>query len=134
MVQCTWYNINRGTNMMTGNNKINTKKYLIVLVLRILETNSDEFNPLTQTTIAKLISEVYPCDRKTVGRNIKFLNNLGYPIVKTTKGFYMDNKTFSFEELKYIEDAIRNFNTNSPTDKDVLINKLMNLLRKQYKR
>lgn len=134
MVQHKWYNINGGVNMTNGNNKSNTKKYLIVLVLRILETNSDEFNPLTQTTIAKLISEVYPCDRKTVGRNIKFLKNLGYPIVKTTKGFYMDNKAFSFEELKYIEDAMRNSNANSLIDKDVLIKKLMNLLRKQYRR
>lgn len=134
MVQCIWYNINEGVNMMTGKNKSNAKKYLIVLVLRILESNSDEFNPLTQIAIAKLISEVYPCDRKTVGRNIKFLRDLGYPIVKTTKGFYMDNKAFSFEELKYIENVIRNSNENSPTDKEVLIKKLMNLLIKQYRR
>ncbi len=46
----------------------------------------------------------------------------------------MDNKAFSFEELKYIENVIRNSNENSPTDKEVLIKKLMNLLIKQYRR
>lgn len=49
------------------------KKYLILLVLKILENETDGSHPLTQGKIAQIISDVYPCDRKTVGRNITFL-------------------------------------------------------------
>ena len=64
------------------------KKQNILLVLKILETGSDKLHPIKQCEIAKIISRVYPCDRKTVGRNIKFLMDIGYPIVKTTHGVY----------------------------------------------
>ena len=70
------------------------KKHLILLVLKLLETETDANHPITQTEIVKTISEVYPCDRKTVGRNIKELKELGYPITKTTKGFYMNENSF----------------------------------------
>ena len=62
------------------------KKYLIILILKYLEANSDEKHPLTQTRIAEEISEVFPCDRKTVGRNLRFLKEVGYPIKKTSRG------------------------------------------------
>ena len=81
---------------------MNSKKHLIILILRILETDSDVNHPITQTKIAKDISDQYPCDRKTVGRNIKFLTGLGFPIVKTPRGFYMSNKAFSREEVALV--------------------------------
>ena len=61
--------------MEKGNTNKNTKKYIIVLTLKILETDTDKKNPITQTKIAEDISRVYPCDRKTVGRNIIYLKN-----------------------------------------------------------
>ena len=82
------------------------KKQLIILVLRMLESESDAQHPLTQTEMTKVISEIYPCDRKTVCRNVQFLREMGYPIVKTTKGFYMDNKAFSNAEIAFVEKAI----------------------------
>lgn len=39
------------------------KKHLIVLILKILETCSDEKNPLTQIQITNMISDKYPCDK-----------------------------------------------------------------------
>ena len=84
-----------------------TKKILIVLVLRVLEGATDETNPLTQVAIAEAISSKYPCDRKTVGRNIKFLKELGYPIVKTQKGFYMDRRAFTQAEVQFVLDAVK---------------------------
>lgn len=84
------------------------KKHLIILILRILETHSDEKNPLTQVKIAEEISKQYPCDRKTVGRNIHFLKNLGYPIVKTPKGFYMDKQLFTRKEVAFVVNAVKN--------------------------
>ena len=106
------------------------KKVLIILILRILETESDSAHPITQLKIAELISAKYPCERKTVGRNIKFLCELGYPIVKTAKGFYMDKKAFSINEINYIIAAIESAGGTDDINKAELINKI----QKQFNR
>lgn len=104
------------------------KKHLIILVLKILENESDETHPLTQCTIARTISEVFPCDRKTVGRNIAFLQKIGYPIVKTAKGFYMAQKRFTKEEKEFILGAVRHAEGKTDDEKDELILRLSKLL------
>ena len=109
------------------------KKYLIVLVLRILETNTDESNTLTQIKIAEMISAKYPCDRKTVGRNIKYLKDIGYPIVKTTSGFYMDHRAFSKNEIEFVLDLVRNAECDR-FDKSDLSTRLFECLSRYYKR
>lgn len=110
------------------------KKYLIILVLKILESFTDSSNKLTQIEIAKQISEVYPCDRKTIGRNIKFLQSIGYPIVKTSNGFYMDNKIFSVKEIDYIISAVdtaeNSYGINKAELKVKINNQLNGLKRK----
>ena len=78
------------------------KKILIIYVLRILETETDKKHPMTQVEITNVISRSVACDRKTVARNIKFLKEMGYPIVKTAKGFYMDKRTFSRDEIDFV--------------------------------
>lgn len=108
------------------------KKYLIVLILRILETESDKENPLTQAGIAKIISAKYPCDRKTVGRNIKFLKEIGYPIIKTTKGFYMDRMCFTMDEIKLILSLVEN--SDLVNDKKDLRHRLYECLSRYYTR
>ena len=109
------------------------KKYLIVLILRILETNTDKDHPLTQVQIMEMISAVFPCDRKTVGRNIKFLTEVGYPIVKTTKGFYMDKQLFSKEEVEYILASVE-ANSVAISEKEKLCEKLRRVVCQYYKR
>ena len=111
----------------------NTKKYLIVLILRILESKTDVEHPITQTQIAKEISEIYPCDRKTVGRNIQFLQKLNYPIVKTTKGFYMDNMVFSVSDMQFVEQAVLASKLKSDEEKAELLKKLLSLMTHKYK-
>lgn len=96
--------------MSTNSQKKIPKKHLIILILRILETISDKDNPLTQVKIAEMISNIYPCDRKTVGRNIAFLKNVGYPIIKCSKGFYMSNQLFSREEIDFVVKCVRSSN------------------------
>jgi len=111
---------------------LETKKFLIVLILRILETDSSKENPYTQVRIANEISKAYPCDRKTVGRNIKFLMELKFPIVKTKKGFYMDGKTFSLSEIDFVKTAIMGAEGKSTEEKDELVKKLTSLMSKKY--
>ncbi len=108
------------------------KKHLIILILRILETRSDEAHPITQVEIARLISGKYPCDRKTVGRNIGFLRELGFPIEKCPRGFYMEKKLFSREEIAFVLEAVRGA-PNGPTDRDELCERLYEGLSRYYK-
>lgn len=118
--------------MVTENKKSNAKKYLIVLILRILETDTDVNNTITQMKIAEDISKVYPCDRKTVGRNIQYLQRLGYPIKKTTKGFYMDKKLFSLKDISFIKDSIMLSQGKTEAEKQELLEKLIPIVTKQY--
>ena len=108
------------------------KKQLIILVLRMLESESDANHPLTQTEMANVISEMYPCDRKTVCRNIRFLKEMGYPIVKTTKGFYMDNKVFSVDEIEAVRTAILSVDGKTNQDKEEFSKKVVEALTKRY--
>lgn len=82
------------------------KKPLILHVLNYLTAYSSEAWPVTQTEMARELSEAYhSCDRKTVGRNIRILCDLGYPIVRTPKGYYMARR-FSMDEIIYVREAI----------------------------
>ena len=110
------------------------KKQLILWVLNILNTESDKNNPLTQTEIANIISQVYPCDRKTVCRNIKFLTAMGYPIKKTSKGFYMEGKLFSIDEITFIKSAILNASGKRESEKNEIAEKVVNILTKTQRR
>lgn len=110
------------------------KKHLIILVLRILETQSDEDHPITQSKITELIRDAgYPCDRKTVGRNIRFLTEIGYPIIKTAKGAYMDRKMFTREEIDLVLSLVA-ATEHEGIDKDSLVKRLRSVLDRYYKR
>ena len=111
-----------------------SKKQLILLILNELNVNSDEKHPLTQTQIAKNLSgKKFTCDRKTVCRNIKFLQEMGYPIKKSNKGFYFD-KIFSVEDIAFVRSAILSAEGKSEDEKDVLARKAADILTKQYRR
>ena len=108
------------------------KKQLIILILRILETQTDDAHPITQVEIARLISGKYPCDRKTVGRNIGFLRELGFPIEKCPRGFYMERKLFTREEIAFVLEAVRGAPSKLP-DREELCERLFESLSRYYK-
>ena len=111
-----------------------SKKQLILWVLNVLNNESDANTPITQTKIADIISDMFPCDRKTVSRNIKFLQEMGYPIKKTRKGFYMERRVFSIEEINFIKSAILESKRKDDTEKAVLAEKVSDILNKMYQR
>ena len=106
------------------------KKFLILLILKILETESDEQHPISQSEIARIISGQYPCDRKTVGRNIRALMTVGYPIQKTTKGYYLAGKMFTVDEKEFILQTVSGADGKSEEDKEELADRLSGVLRK----
>ena len=111
-----------------------SKKQLILWILNILNNESDKDHPLTQTRIAEIISDLYPCDRKTVCRNIKFLQEMGYPIKKTSKGFFMDCKAISVNEAQFVKSAILNASEKSDSAKRELAERVVDILTKTYRR
>lgn len=109
------------------------KKYLILLILKVLENESDPNRPLTQCEIARTISEVFPCDRKTVGRNIKFLQKIGYPIRKISHGYFLEGKKFTVDEKNFILNAVRSASGKTEADKESILNRLSEVLIKIYR-
>ena len=81
------------------------KKTIIVHILKILYSYSSADYPVTQTFIADYLNDIdMPCDRKTVGRNIKYLIDMGLPIIKfrgSKRGYYYDIKNDNFFIRKY---------------------------------
>lgn len=110
-----------------------SKKQLILLILKVLETRSDKDKPIKQLEIAEYISAISPCDRKTVGRNIKFLMDMNYPIVKTGKGYYLDAKKYSVDEIEFILKAVNDAKECENIDKIELCKKLQNTLNQIYR-
>lgn len=68
------------------------KKTIILYVLKMIEKGASKEKPITYTNIAKVLKSLgIPCDRKTVGRNVDYLIEFGYPIVKVNGGgVYID--------------------------------------------
>ena len=81
------------------NKKKIAKKAIILYVLNIIKRYSSEENPIRQTAICLYLNDIgVPCDRKTVGRNVAYLREFGYPIKKIAgKGYFLDK-----EEMKNI--------------------------------
>lgn len=81
------------------NKKKIAKKAIILYVLNIIKRYASEENPISQTAICLYLNDIgVPCDRKTVGRNVAYLREFGYPIKKIAgKGYFLDK-----EEMKNI--------------------------------
>ena len=80
------------------------KKVIIVYILNILRHTSKE-RPVSQTIICNYLNEIQiPCDRKTVGRNISYLQAMGYPIQCIAgKGYYLDSELLKSNNKTFIE-------------------------------
>lgn len=78
----------------------NLKKTIIVHILKILYNYTSYNYPATQTAIANYLNDIKIfCTRKTVGRNLKYLMDIGVPIKRKhckNGGYYYDfeNDTF----------------------------------------
>ena len=79
------------------------KKAIIIYILNVIKVYSSPEAPVSQTAICNYLNEIdVPCDRKTVGRNIEYLCEFGYPIKKIRgKGYYLTE-----EDIKKCENKL----------------------------
>ncbi len=80
------------------------KKAIILYVLNVIKVYASEAYPVTQIAICNYLNDIGVfCDRKTVGRNIEYLREFGYPIEKVTgRGFYLDTQRMAQSDNKLI--------------------------------
>ncbi len=80
------------------------KKVIIIYILNVLKRYSSETFPVSQTAICNYLNDIdVPCERKTVGRNIKYLIEFGYPIKKAFgKGYWLDKQAMENLADKFI--------------------------------
>ena len=81
-----------------------TKRVIILYVLNILKRYSSPETPVTQSAICNFLNDVgISCDRKTVGRNIQYLIDFGYPIKRIGgKGYYLTLKDIKLTKNKFV--------------------------------
>lgn len=80
------------------------KKTIILYVLNIIKAYSSEEYPVSQTAICNFLNDIgVSCDRKTVGRNVEYLREFGYPIKKIEgRGYYLDAAEMRNKNRKWI--------------------------------
>ena len=74
--------------------KTNLKKTIIIYILKILYNYTSFEHPVTQTAIVTYLNDMdIDCSRKTVGRNLRYLIDMGLPIErkKAKNGGYYYN-------------------------------------------
>ena len=90
----------------------NNKKLRIVKLLEILQQDSDLDNPIGTNDLCEQLSKVgVTTDRRTIAKDIAFMNEQGYEIMQTKisrqNAFYIDDRSFSLAELKILIDAVQ---------------------------
>ena len=95
----------------------------------LLRQKTDEMNPLTGEEICSYLAEYgISCDIKTLGRDMKFLNEQGFEVldcmVGRKKAYYILDRNFSVPELKILMDAVQAASFITPGKTDNLIKKI----------
>lgn len=87
---------------------IGGKKSLILCILRIFEEYSDCDHPLTHQAIIQLLEKDYAITaaRNAVSSHISLLKELGYDIVSSAKGSYLQERLFDDMELRVLMDSV----------------------------
>ena len=109
------------------------QKCSIVITYLLLESETERGKCLTQSSIADALTRMgCICDRKTIGRDIKALIEMGCPIKKTAKGFYMDRKAISPTEAQFVVACVQATDAPEGVDKDGLLARLPSALGHKY--
>lgn len=102
------------------------KKLLILRILQILQEFSNCDHKLRQNDIISLLKVQYDieCERKAVARNIDFLQQAGYDIVRDSDGIYFASRKFEPGEPRLLIDSVLSNRNICKTHTKEIIGKL----------
>ena len=109
--------------------KDNKQKIKLLCLMEILRQETDEAHPLLTSQICKRLGDYgITCERRTVGMDVKVLNEFGYEVmmkmVGHEKGYYIADRSFSVPEIKILMDAVQAAKFITPGKSEALIDKL----------
>lgn len=104
------------------------KKMLNILILRILEEQTDENHHLTQNEIVNILKDKYQleCDRRAVARNIASLKAMDY-CIEHNSGYFIRSGIFTDTELRMLIDTVYYSKMFSADMAKLIINKLKSM-------
>ena len=104
-------------------------------IYQILETYSDEKHPLKQQDIIRILQNEYgiECERKAVGRNISYLQEMDFDIISSKQGSYLASRKFENSELRLLIDSVMGSRHINPSYSSELVGKLAELGGKNFK-
>lgn len=90
----------------------NGHKIKLLKLMELFRQETDEHNPMLATAICEnLATRGVPCDRRTLSRDIKVLNENGYEVMSTMigheKAYYVVDRSFDVPEIKILIDAVQ---------------------------
>lgn len=90
----------------------NCQKIKLLKIMEILRQETDEDHPLKTGEICdRLVAMGITCDRRTLHRDMKLLNDYGYeimsPLISHERAYYIEDRSFSVPELKILIDAVQ---------------------------
>jgi len=90
----------------------NGHKIKLLKLMELFRQETDEDHPMLATVVCeKLAARGVPCDRRTLSRDIKVLNDNGYEVMSTMigheKAYYVEDRSFAVPELKVLIDAVQ---------------------------
>lgn len=111
------------------------KQTLLFRLYQVLFDYSDENNLLTQQDIIDILEREYGLvvERKAIGRNISYLNEMGIDVESSRKGAYLVDRPIEKSELHMLIDSVLCSTHISATHSKQLIDKLVRMGGRNFK-
>ena len=90
----------------------NSQSVKLLIIYEMLRQETDEAHPLDSSAIiSALAHRGISCDRRTLTRNIRTLNDFGFEVMSAFRGhekvYYVEERSFSSPEIRILIDAVR---------------------------
>lgn len=110
----------------------NNQKIKLLKLMELLRQETDEDHPMRTGVICdKLRAMNISCDRRTLHKDMKMLNDQGYEVMKELinheMAYYVSDRSFSVPELKILIDAVQAASFVTDRKSNELIDKIAEL-------
>lgn len=90
----------------------NCQKIKLLRIYEMLRQETDEQHPMkTHEICERLSAQGISCDRRTLAKDMKLLNEQGFEVmhhlIGHEKAYYIEDRSFSIPELKILMDAVQ---------------------------